>query len=130
MSRFRRGVLARPTINGRPDPTPAFAEPAYDYVLDSDELPSTEEVLHQDDPLVRVKLFDPQGSWTFYIAAFDPDTGLVSGAVDGHDFELGDFDMNELCELRPRPFRLPLERDLYFEPRPLSVVLSQERSER
>lgn len=76
-----------------------------------------------DDPIARVKLFDPCGKWTWYIAGFDADTGIAYGAVDGFEFEYGSFDMHELAAIRGQ-FGLPIERDLYWRPRPLSEVRS------
>ena len=124
-------IFERPTIGGHvPDPTPAYNRPAYWYVRGTDRLPSVDRAAADPDPLVRVKLFDPQGSWSWYLAGYDPDRRLAFGAVDGWDFEIGDIWMPELTALRRKPFRLPLERELDFEPRRLSLLLRQARSER
>ncbi|KKK73646.1 hypothetical protein LCGC14_2891760 [marine sediment metagenome] len=45
--------------------------PAYRYIRESDKLPSLEP---EEEPIARIKLFDPTGSWTWYIAAYDPET--------------------------------------------------------
>lgn len=101
--------------------------PAYRYIRKADRMPSTITARLEPDPLVRVKLFNPTGAGTWYITGYDPETRLATGAADIHDFEIGDFSMAELVELRPvgtiagfGRFRLPLERDLYFTPCPLS----------
>ena len=95
------------------------ARPAYRYIRESDHLPSldTEEA----EPIARVKLFDPTGSWTWYIAAYDPQTRTAFGLVDGFEKELGYIDMEELTKFRGR-LGLPIERDLYWTPKPLKEV--------
>ncbi len=54
---------------------------------------------------------------------FDGDDTFF-GAVNGHMFEIGYFSLSELQELRG-PFGLPVERDLYFKPTPLSQIRKQ-----
>ena len=129
MSEFRE---ERPTLADGVtyDPTPAFHKPAYRYIRAADRLPSTDAAYEAVDPLIRIKLFDPVGNWTWYLAGYDPDRRLAYGAVDGFAFEVGDFSMLELTALRGRRLGLPIERDLWFEPRPLSVLLRQSRDER
>jgi len=78
--------------------------PAYRYIRESDKLPSCAEAANQPAPTVKVKLFDPTGGW---------------GRVDGFEDEVGRIDMAELVALRGQ-FGLPIERDLHWEPRPLS----------
>ena len=70
-----------------------------------------------EDPLCRVKLFDIFSQWTWYIIEYDPDEELCFGFVHGFDDELGYFSLAELKSLGIR-----IERDLYFEPKPLSEV--------
>ena len=99
MSEFRE---ERPTLADgvTHDPTPAFHKPAYRYIRAADLLPSTDAAYEAADPLIRVKLFDPIGSWTWYIGGYDPDRRLAYGAVDGFAFEVGDFSMSELTTRR------------------------------
>ncbi len=89
--------------------------PCYRYIRGADNMPSTEEA-REFAPIARVKLFDPAGSFTWYIAGYDPDTRIAWGLVDGFEAERGDFSMEELCQVRGR-FGLPLERDLHWMPR-------------
>jgi len=89
--------------------------PAYRYIRESDHLP----VEAPENPTALVKLFDPTGSWTWYIAAYDPETRNAWGLVDGFEKEYGSIYMPELVEHRGR-FGLPLERDLWWKPKPLS----------
>jgi len=89
--------------------------PAYRYIRESDHVP----LLGTEDGIARVKLFDPTGSGTWFISEYDPKTRQAYGRVHGQDDEYGYFWMPELVEFRGR-FGLPIERDLHWEPRPLS----------
>ena len=91
--------------------------PAYRYIRESDHLPTL--VQEESQPMARIKLFDPTGSWTWYLAAYDPDSRQAYGLVDGFEKELGYIDMAELVSFRGK-MGLPLERDLYWKPKPLS----------
>ena len=93
--------------------------PAYRYIRASDHIPGLEAVCQQDCPLALIKLFNPTGQGTWYIAGYDPDTRIAYGAADIFEFEYGDFAMAELVAVRAR-FGLPLERDLHWTPRPLN----------
>jgi hypothetical protein len=101
-----------------------FRTPAYQYIRATDKLPSTDAAYAEEDPLCRVKLFPPGAGFTYYIAGFDPETGLAYGVVHGFEKELGDFDLNEIAAVRVRPFGLPFERDLYWTPKRVSELLS------
>ena len=93
--------------------------PAYRYIRESDKLPSCAEAANQPAPTVKVKLFDPTGGWTWFIAGYDPENRVAWGRVHGFEDEVGSIDMAELVALRGQ-FGLPIERDLYWEPRPIS----------
>ena len=96
--------------------------PAYAYIRESDKLPTIDEALAQRGSLTaKVKLFDPTGSWTWYIAAYDPETRIAYGLVDGFELEEGDISMTELVAYRGG-FGLPIERDLYWEPKTLEQI--------
>ena len=71
------------------------------------------------DPIVRVKFFTPDSSWTWYVTEFDPTQRLCFGLVHGLDRELGYFSLDEL-EAVHGPLGLPIERDLFWKPCPLS----------
>ena len=71
--------------------------------------------------MIKVKLFDPTGSWTWYIIEYNEDTRHAYGLVEGFERELGTFDMQELVDFRGR-FGLPIERDLYFTPCRVSEI--------
>ena len=89
--------------------------PAYRYIRESDHLP----VEAPENPMALVKLFDPTGSWTWYIASYDPETRTAWGRVHGFEDEYGYIYMPELVGFRGR-FGLPIERDLHWKPRSLS----------
>lgn len=91
--------------------------PAYRYIRKSDKLPVRNAAYR--DQVAKVKLFNPQGAGTWYIAEYDPETRIAYGLAVIQEAELGYFDMAELVEFRGR-FGLPIERDLHWEPRPLS----------
>jgi hypothetical protein len=101
--------------------------PAYRYIRRADKLPQYED-LPQDDAIVcRVKLFNPSGAGTWWIASYDPDTGVAFGVADLGEREAGDFSVLELAELRVCPFGLPIERDLYYSPGRLVDLLAAGR---
>ena len=72
------------------------------------------------DPTVWAKFFTPDSSWTWYATEFDGEDRFF-GLVDGHEVELGYFSLHELAETRG-PMGLPIERDLYWNPKPVSEV--------
>jgi hypothetical protein len=95
--------------------------PAYRWVRETDKIPalgtgSGDLVV---DPIVKVKLFNPSGSWTWFITEYDPETGDAFGLVDGQEEELGYFNLIELADVRGS-LGLPIERDLHWTPKPLS----------
>lgn len=96
------------------------------------------------DPMVQAKFFDPSGSWTWYVTECSPvDVNgaiipqgsedeadvLFFGLVDGFVAELGYFTLSELQSARGQ-FGLGIERDMYFNPRPLSEIRAEIRSVR
>lgn len=71
------------------------------------------------DPIAIVKFFHPFSNWTWYATEFDG-TDTFYGLVNGFESELGYFSLSELSSLRVKG--LPIERDLYFKPTPLSKL--------
>ena len=72
----------------------------------------------QDDPKAVVKFFTPDSNWTWYATEFDGEDTFF-GLVDGHERELGYFSLKELEAVRGA-FGLPVERDRWFKPTPIS----------
>jgi hypothetical protein len=89
----------------------------YRYIRRADGLPVRDE--HAIDPLARVRLFNPTGAGTWYIAEYDPETRTAYGLAVLDAAELGYFSMAELVSFRG-DFGLPIERDLHWKPRRLS----------
>ena len=85
------------------------------------ELPSSEL-------MVIVKFFTPDADWTWYAvsASKDEQSGDVQffGYVEGLYPELGYFWLSELESVRGS-FGLPIERDLYWQPRSLADVMQE-----
>lgn len=85
------------------------------------KLPAVYATENFEDPTAIVKFFTPDSNWTWYATEYDPETGLFFGLVDGFDMELGYFTLDELERARG-PLGLPIERDLYWDPQPLSKI--------
>jgi hypothetical protein len=77
----------------------------------------------QKDPVAQVKFFYPDFGWTWYAIEFDG-TDIFFGLVDGDEKELGYFSLSELLENRGK-LGLEIERDLHFEPTPVSCLLAR-----
>ena len=84
------------------------------------ELGSTPDVL---DPVVHVKFFTPDAGWTWYVTegGRENDDVIFFGFVVGMCPEWGYFSLSELKQIRGK-LGLPVERDLYFEPRQFSQI--------
>jgi len=78
--------------------------------------------------LAIVKYFTPDSNWTWYASEFDGED-IFFGPVSGFEVELGYFALSELEEARG-PLGLPIERDLYFEPKTLEELMEMHRQER
>ncbi|HQH28667.1 MAG TPA: DUF2958 domain-containing protein [Oligoflexia bacterium] len=90
------------------------------------QMPALYSQEHEGDPLARVKFFTPWAGWTWYGIEFDGED-LFFGFVDGLDAELGYFSLAEL-ETIQGPGGLRIERDLYFQPTPLSKLNGRQLS--
>ena len=87
------------------------------------KLPKLYSQEENPDPTVIVKFFDPSGSWTWYAtegSRHHSGDFLFFGLVDGHKKELGYFSPHELESFKGR-FGLGIERDVHFDPQPLST---------
>ncbi len=82
-------------------------------------LGSTDRLPH-DQVTVQAKFFTPDSSWTWFATEFDGEDTLF-GLVIGFEVEMGYFSLSEL-EAARGPWRLPIERDLWFKPMPLSQL--------
>jgi hypothetical protein len=75
------------------------------------------------DPIAHVKFFTPDSGFTWYATEGEPDGDdfLFFGYVVGIEAEWGSFRLSELEGVRGA-FGLPIERDLWFEPQPVSAA--------
>ncbi len=73
--------------------------------------------------LAIVKFFTPDGPGTWYVSEFDG-VGLCFGLAVIQEPEFGYFSLRELQQVKGM-FGLAVERDLSFEPMPLSELLCQ-----
>lgn len=100
---------------------------AYRYIRRTDALPTYAE-LGYDTPLseivCKVRLFNPTGIGTWWIAAFDPDTQIAWGVAELTDREVGSFSMDELTAFRDSRFGLPIERDLHYTPTTIEDLIA------
>lgn len=80
------------------------------------------------DALAQVKLFTPDVQWTWYASEFDGED-LFFGLVSGFEVELGNFSLKELKEVKG-PMGLPIERDLYYEPKSQKELMELHRKQR
>jgi len=71
------------------------------------------------DPTVYVKFFNPCGIGTWWATEFDPESGIFFGKADLGFPELGTFALEELQGYKG-PMGLGIERDIHFNPKPLS----------
>ena len=74
------------------------------------------------DAVAQVKFFTPDSTWTWYATEYDGED-IFFGLVVGHEIELGYFSLSELLSVRG-PLGLPVERDIYFIPKPLKDLMN------
>jgi hypothetical protein len=83
-------------------------------------LPALYATEKDKDPIIQVKFFTPWSNWTWYATEFDGEDSFF-GLVEGFETEWGYFSLSEIEAIRG-PGGLCIERDLYFEPRPVSEL--------
>jgi hypothetical protein len=74
-----------------------------------------------DWPTAMVKIFDPCGSWTWFISEWDSKTDECYGLVHGFEKEYGSFSLRELSEVKGA-LGIGLEVDVWFTPIPLHTL--------
>jgi hypothetical protein len=99
-------------------------KPAYRYIRKADKILA--RLPHDasfDTTKCLVKLFDPTGAGTWYIASYDATDGVAYGVADlGYGPEFGAIYIPELVDFRGR-FGLPIERDLHWKPKTITALL-------
>ncbi len=71
--------------------------------------------------IAYIKFFTPWSNWSWFVTEFDG-KDIFFGLVDGHFKELGYFSLSELQSI-DGPWGLKIERDLYFKPAKLKVLM-------
>jgi hypothetical protein len=92
--------------------------PAYILIPDGVSIPSLGATSEDPNPAAVLKWFTPDANWTWYVVEFDPDTRICYGLVRGFEREFSSFSLTEIEQIRGA-LRLPVERDIYWEPRPV-----------
>ncbi|WP_236622370.1 DUF2958 domain-containing protein [Novipirellula maiorica] len=88
------------------------------------KLPALGATSENRDPIVQVKWFTPDANWTWWVIEYDPESRIAYGLVRGLELEFGTFTLDEVEDLRGA-LGLPVERDLHFDPQPVSQVTDQ-----
>ncbi len=96
-------------------------DPAYVFIPDEmkDKIPAMRATESELEPMAMLKFLTPDSSWTWYVVEYDPEQRICFGLVIGYEREFGYFSLEELEQVRG-PMGLPIERDLHFEPKPVS----------
>jgi hypothetical protein len=105
-------------------PRPDLAhEDAHDLMPDwlAETVPALGTTEHARDPLIHAKLFTPDADWRWYITEYDPKQRLVAAFMPDAEVEWGDISLDDLATMRG-PMGLAVERDLFWQPTPLSRV--------
>ena len=114
-------------IMGDPEDKPKIVPPTGENLLDDesrDKLPPLYSGEEKGlDAMATVKFFTPDSSWTWYASEFDGED-ILFGLVVGLEIELGYFSLKELQEVKG-PMGLPIERDLHYKPKSLSLLRDQ-----
>jgi hypothetical protein len=77
------------------------------------------------EAVAPVKYFTPDADWSWYATEYDGEDRFF-GLVSGYEVELGYFHLSELESVRGG-LGLPIERDLYYQPKPLKDLEEYER---
>ncbi len=85
-----------------------------------EKLPPLGSTESNPDPVAVCKFFTPDSNWTWWAIEFDGEDTFY-GLVHGFEEEFGYFSLAEL-EATTGPLGLHIERDLYFQPTPVSKL--------
>ena len=90
------------------------------------EIPDLYETEGLTNPICQIKLFTPDSSFTWYIIEFSKaDRNTCYGYVQGIESEHGYFTLQELESIHGS-LGLAIERDISFEPTPLTTIKEKE----
>jgi hypothetical protein len=115
---------------------PASEQDAYDYLPDFvlARLPKLYATEGQDNPVVQVKYFLPEGRLAYYAIEYSqvapdetPDLffGYLVSPLGPDCDELCYMTLEQIKTMRSPTLSLPIERDLWFRPKPLSEVRAE-----
>jgi len=115
---------------------PASEQDAYDYLPDFvlARLPKLYATEGQDDPVAQVKYFLPEGRLAYYTIEYSPVApdetpdlffGYLVSPLGPDCDELCYITLEQIKTLRSPTLNLPVERDLWFRPKPLSEVRTE-----
>lgn len=77
-----------------------------------------------EDHICYLHLFDPYGSWEWYVCELDKEYNIAFGYVNGFCGEWGDFSIDELKSIKIGGMQR-IERDPYFIPKKFSEIQPQ-----
>ncbi len=86
------------------------------------------EKMEDTAKLVWISYFHPMSSWHWYVLEYDPEEKIFFGLVDGLEQEFGYFSLAELKSITSHG--MPIERDVWWTPTPLSEVKERIKKER
>lgn len=84
-------------------------------------IPPFPAIEHTHDPLVYARFFTPDSYWSWYVTGYDPQERRCFGLVVGFEASLDSFSLDALRGVRG-PLGLRVERDVSWQPKPLSDV--------
>ncbi len=124
-----RRLLPQTTLERQHSSTPHLPQTAakrYEFFPERvrKRLPPIGSTGEEKDPMAWVKFFTPSANWTWYAMEFNG-KDIFFGWVVGIEKEFGSFSLSELQSLKG-PAGLKVERDIYFEPKPISKVMKEE----
>jgi len=100
--------------------------PAYRYVRVADRLPiDIDRTKDLFEVLLPVRLFNPTGGDTWWLASYNPETRVAFGVAETIERTVGSIDLTELVEYRGF-LGLPIERDLHYSVKTMGDVMAEE----
>jgi hypothetical protein len=105
------------------------------HVLMNDEIRKSLPPLYSNEDkgleaIAPIKYFHALSGWRWHPTEYDPENRLFFGLVAGYEIELGYFSLDELEEIGKDKRSIPIERDLYYEPKSLKELGDMYRKER
>jgi hypothetical protein len=100
--------------------------PAYHYVRVADRLPiDIDRTKDLFEVALRVRLFNPTGGDTWWLASYNPETGVAFGVAETIERKVSLINLTELVEYRGL-LGLPIERDLHYSVKTIGDVMVED----